>query len=680
MKRNLKWWLAAMSLTLGASTLSAQQAADGANDPLMQHMDKSVRPQDDFFMFANNGWFKANPIPASETSNGIFQTIGDTVAAQVHRICEQAAKGTWAKGTDKQKIGDLFYSGMDSVARNCEGIAPLIPLLRDIDKVDNLQDLAVAMAKVSAVSSSSAWGMYVSADDKQSSKNMLHLVQAGLSMPARRYYFDTDKKTLAIRAQFLTYAQYVFGRLGNDEATAKRMANDLLALETKLAKVSREREDLRDPYKNYNKYALADYEKGLKHLALGDYLKVLGAAHTDSVIVGQPEYMASVDSLMGKESLEMWKTYVRFRLINGLASDADDALYEQYFAFYMTQLRGVPSPQPRWKRVVSMTNSALGPLVGRVYVKEYLPKGTKEKLMEIGQTIRKELVKRIEKLDWMSRKTKRFAVDKLAAMRIKAGYPDKWKDMSALKVQRGSYLENVLAIARWSTKDNVEELGKPVDREEWGMMPQTYNAYYNPSNNEICVPGCNIIVPGFEGMPDDAVLYAIIGGSTFGHEMTHGFDDQGSLYDKQGNLKNWWSKEDKKRFDERTKGIVRQFDKYEVEPGLHINGNMTQGENIADLGGVILGLEAYKHTPQYKAGKRIFGMTPLQRYFLGYAQAWMIQMRKDELANRVKTDVHAPAKWRVLGPLENIPEFYEAFGVKQGDKMYVPAKQRVKIW
>jgi putative endopeptidase len=368
-------------------------------------------------------------------------------------------------------------------------------------------------------------------------------------------------------------------------------------------------------------------------------------------------------------------------LVNSYASYLNAAFEKQNFYFFSTVMSGVKEQKPRWKRIVEQTDGSLGELIGQVYVKEYLPKGSKEKLLEIGNNIRKVYAERIKKLDWMSEDTKKKALFKLSKIEMKVGYPDKWKDLSSITINRNSFLENIKATNKWAINDMISKYGKPVDRTEWGMYPQTYNAYYNPSNNEICVPACNILVPGFEGrMPDDAVLYGIIGGSTFGHEITHGFDDQGSQYDEKGNLNNWWTEEDLKKFKTKTKLIVEQFAKYEALPGKFVNGDATQGENIADLGGVVMGFEAFKKSAQYKNKEKISGLTPEQRFFLAYGYAWMVNIKPESLAQQLLTDVHSPAKYRINGPLENNPDFYKAFDIKPGSKMRRSDSERVVIW
>jgi putative endopeptidase len=406
----------------------------------------------------------------------------------------------------------------------------------------------------------------------------------------------------------------------------------------------------------------------------------LGIQNPDSIIIGQPEFFSGFEKSLKNYSIEEWKTYLRWNLINTYSDYLSKPFVDQNFYFYYTVLEGVPEMRPRWKRVVDQTDGSLGELIGQVYVAEYLPKGTKEKLLEIGENIRKVYAERIKNLDWMGEATKKKALQKLSKIYMKVGYPDKWKDMSSLQTDRNSYAGNIKRVIEWRYNYRISKYGKPVDRTEWGMTPQTYNAYYSPSNNEICVPACNIMVPGFEGrLPDDAVLYGIIGGSTFGHEITHGFDDQGSKYDAMGNLNEWWTKEDREKFVAKTKLIVEQFDEYKVD-SLHVNGENTQGENIADLGGVVMGLEAFKKTKQYKDDIEIAGLTPVQRYFLAYAYAWMVDKRIEAQKRQIMTNEHAPEQFRVLGPLSNMVEFYDAFDVQEGDPMWRPAKKRAEIW
>jgi len=651
-------------------------------DFLAANIDSTVKPGDDFFLFANNSWFKKNPIPASEQSNGLWQLIRDTINAQVRQICESSAALKDApKGSAKQKVGDMFFSGMDSINNNKLGLAALQPELDQIAAINDKATLAKAVAKIHMVSGAPLFNFYVGQDDKQSDKYAIFISQGGLSLPDRTYYVDSDERALKIREKFPVHLKNMFQLMGNDEKKATGSASSFMTLETSLAKASRKREDTRDPLQNYHKMTVAELQQMTPAFDWNTFFTECGLQDVDTVIVGQPEVLKALNTMLEKNSMDMWKDYLRYHLVRGLASYLDDNTYKETFSFFSTTLRGVTEPKPRWKRVTDQTNSALGELIGQVYVDEFLPKGTKEKLTEIGNAIKDVYADRIKNLDWMSDVTKEKALVKLSTIVMKVGYPDKWKDMSSLTVDRSSYARNVMNANEWAMRYMVNKFGNPVRRDEWEMYPQTYNAYYNPSNNEIVVPGCNIIVPGYERvLADDAILYSIIGGSTFGHEITHGFDDQGSKYDEKGNLNNWWTSEDSARFYAKTAMIVQQYGEYNPVDSLRINGELTQGENIADLGGIIMGYEAFKKTKQYIDKQVIAGLTPDQRFFLGYALAWMINERPESLAAQVKSDEHSPAKYRVIGPLSNMPEFHETFSIKEGDFMRRSDSLRVKIW
>ena len=648
------------------------------SDPLVTNRDTLVNPADDFFKYANGGWFKNNPIPSTEQSNGIFRTIADTINNQIKQICEKSAQDESAeKGSNKQKIGDFYASGMDTIAINKAGISPLKSEFAKIDAIKDVPSLVTSIAHLHTIGASPAFSFYLGQDDKISTKYALFLGQGGLGLGNRDYYFNTDEQTVKIRTEYVKHLQAMLKLIGQNEAGAI----SIMKLETDLAKASRKLEDLRDPIKNYNKMTVASLGKITPNINWNSMFPVLGVAKADSVIVGQPEFYKALNTFVKSYSIEDWKTYLKWDLVNSYAAYLNSDIEKQNFKFYSTVMNGVSKQKPRWKRVVGQTDNYLGELIGQVYVAEYLPKGSKEKLLEIGNNIRDVYADHIKKLDWMSEATKVKALKKLSKIVMKVGYPDKWKDMSSMKIDRKSYCGNVIQANIWSYKDMINKYGKPVDRTEWSMNPQTYNAYYNPSNNEIVVPACNIIVPGFEGrMPDDAILYGIIGGSTFGHEITHGFDDQGSQYDENGNLNNWWTPEDLKKFQAKTKLIVSQFNKYTVLGNKHINGEATQGENIADLGGVVMGYEAFKKTAQYKNNQKISNLSPDQRFFLAYGYAWMVNTKDEALASQIMTDVHAPAQFRINGPLSNIPEFYKTFNVKPGNKMYQPDSLRVVIW
>jgi putative endopeptidase len=671
------------SLLLASCTTSCKQtnSLSDHHDALIEHIDSTTKAGDDFFQYANGRWFKENPIPASEQGNGIFQLVQDTINAQIRDICESAAAVKNAvKGSNKQKIGDFFYSGMDSLSLNKKGISDLKDDFAAIDRIKDLNGMAKEASHLHTVSASPLFGFYVGQDDKNSSKYQVFVCQGGLSLPDRDYYFDKDARAKMIRDKFVVHVGHMFEILGYEKSKAKTAAAKLMEMETALAKTSRKQEDTRDPFANYHKMTFEALTQSTPNIDWKTFMEGVGLAKVDTVIVGQPEFLTALNGYLKKYTIDDWKNYLKFHHLSGLASYLDDQTYMENFSFYAETLRGIKEPKPRWKRVVEQTDEMLGELIGQVYVKEYLPKGTKEKLVEIGNAIKTVYAERIKTLDWMSATTKDKALKKLQGVIMKVGYPDKWKDLSSMEIDRSSFVKNVMNANKWGFHYMIQKYGKPVDRTEWAMQPQTYNAYYNPSNNEIVIPGCNIIVPGYEGqMADDALLYSIIG-ATFGHEITHGFDDQGCKFDQLGNLSNWWTSSDSIQFNQKTKMIVKQFGEYVVVDSLHINGELTQGENIADLGGLVMGFEAFKKTKQFKNNEQIAGLNPSQRFFLGYALEWMWNVRPEALANQVKSDVHAPAKWRVVGPLSNMPEFFDAFGVKQGDKMWRPENQRVKIW
>lgn len=664
------------------SIVSCSKKEGEFQDPLITNRDTTVSPNVDFFHYANGGWFKKHPIPNTESSNGIFRMIGDTINAQIKDICEKSAKNTEAvKGSNEQKIGDFYASGMDTLAIEKSGLKPLAMEFAKIEAINDLPSLVNTIGYLHTIGASPAFSFYVSQDDKISSKHALFFSQGGLGLGSRDYYFNTDEQTTKIRNEYVKHLQAMMLLIGNDPSAAKSASNTILKLETDLAQNSRKLEAMRDPIKNYNKMALSQFKAITPDIAWENVLPKLGVAKADTVIVGQPEFYKGLNKIVTSYSLSDWKIYLKWDLVNTYASYLNNAIEKQNFAFYSTVMNGVKEQKPRWKRIVEQTDGSLGELVGQVYVSDYLPKGSKEKLLEIGNNIRDVYAEHIKKLDWMSEVTKQKALQKLSKIVMKVGYPDKWKDMSTVSINRNTYCANVMATNKWSYNYMIKKFGKPVDRTEWDMYPQTYNAYYNPSNNEIVVPACNILVPGYEGrMPDDAILYGIIGGSTFGHEITHGFDDQGSQYDENGNLKNWWTAEDLAKFKQKTKLIVSQFNSFEPLKGKFVNGDATQGENIADLGGVVMGFEAFKKSKQYINKEKISGLSPEQRYFLAYGYAWMVHAKEEYLARQIMVDVHSPAQFRVNGPLMNIPDFYKAFNIKPGDKMYQPDSSRVVIW
>jgi putative endopeptidase len=650
------------------------------SDFLARNLDARTSPVKDFFTYANGGWILRTPVPAAESSWGIGQLVQEDIYFRLRKISEAAAATKAPAGAVAQQIGDLWYSGMDSASIDRLGLSPLKDDLSRIAHIHSIPDLLRVAAGLHKKGVEVLFAEGVGQDDMNSEKMAYQLTQGGLGMPNRDYYFNTAQKPSQVRNAYRYYLSAIFRQLGSDSGIAKRRADAVFQLEMKLAKASRKLEDLRDPIKNYNKITRGSLQHLSPSIDWDEWLKNINAGPLDSFIVRQPEFYTALNTELAKTPLADWKSYLQAHLLMNAAPFLDQKTFATYFQYRKT-LTGAAIPRPRWKRVLDAEEGAMGEALGQLFVKEYFSEKAKQRYSDLVEAIRSAYQQRIEKLSWMSDSTKQKALDKLAHITKKVGYPDKWKDFSALKIDRGPYVLNMQRASEWWYNYMTSKLGAPVDRTEWDMSPQTYNAYYNPSNNEIVLPAGIFIVPGKKDEElDDAFVYGYAAASTIGHEITHGFDDQGRQFDEKGNLHNWWQPADEAQFKQRAARIIRQFSEFSPVDTLHVNGDATQGENIADLGGLLLGLDAFKRTGAYAKDEKIGGLTPLQRYFLGYAYSWMYQDRKEVLANRLLTDVHAPARERVNGPLVNIPEFYEAFGVKAGDKMYRTDSLRVNIW
>lgn len=650
-------------------------------DPLLENRDTTLNPGDDFFKYACGTWMKKNPIPETEKSWGIWSMVQEETYNRMRLVSEAAAKAKSSNGSNQQKIGDFYFSGMDTVSINKNGIAPLAEELKRIDGIIDMRSLTSTIALHQAYGVAPLFGAHIFQDEMRSEQQALHFYQGGIGLPDRDYYFNNDARTINIRFEYQKHLEAMFKLMGDDSLTASKNAATVFKIESSLAKASRKLEALRDPYLNYNKMQIT----GLKALTPSiDWQMMLEGMHVfgvDSVIVGQPEFFRETERLLKVYPLNDWKVYLRWQLINTFATYLSKPFEDQNFKFYGTVLSGVKVQRPRWKRVLDVEEGAIGDMLGQLYVQKYVSPAFKKRYQDLTDNIISAYRERISQLDWMTDSTKQKAIVKLNSITTKVAYPEKWKDYSSLKINRDSYVMNVLRSNVWAHDYQVSKLGKPVDRTEWDMTPQTYNAYYNPANNEIVLPAAIFIIPGMEdSLADDAIIYGYAGASTIGHELTHGFDDQGRQFDEKGNLRNWWTPQDEQEFNKRAKLIVQQFNEFKVLDSLTVNGDATQGENIADLGGVVLGYTAFKKTEQYKSGKVINGMTPDQRYFLGYALSWLGHMRDETLAMRIMTDVHAPNFLRVNGPVVNIPEFYQAFGIKEGSPMWRADSLRVNIW
>lgn len=666
---------------LFAACKSTETKETQKEDIIIKNRDTAVNPADDFFEYANGGWIKANPIPPEETSWGIAHAVQNELYDRLRKINEEAVKKNAKSGADQQ-IGDFWYSGMDTVNINKQGIEPLRGELDKINAMQSLKDVMTQAARMHTYGVGVFYGEGVSQDAKASDVMAYYMSQGGIGLPNRDYYFNTDERTTKIRSEYPSYIARVFVLMGADSATAKTKATAIVAMETKLAQQSRKLEDLRDPYANYNKMAIADLQKKMSpNIEWPVYLQQMGVKHVDSVIIGQPEFFKQLDKVVFSENMQTLKDYMAFHLVRTFAGYLSQPFFENQFNFYSKLIRGAEQPRPRWKRVLDAEEAAMGEALGQLFAKEYFNETAKKRYSDMVENVRTAYRARIEKLDWMTDSTKQKALAKLAAITKKVGYPDKWKDFSSLKIDRGPYVLNALRANQWWNDYYMNKLGKPVDRNEWEMTPQTYNAYYNPSNNEIVLPAGIFTVPGYRDEElDDALVYGYAAASTIGHEITHGFDDEGRQFDAKGNLQNWWTPKDEEEFKKRAEVLVKQFNNMMPVDTQRINGKATLGENLADLGGILIGLDAFKQTDTYKKGEKINGYTPLQRFFLGYALGWMYQIRKEQLASQLLTDVHSPAKYRVNGPLPNVPEFYEAFNVKPGNKLYLPDSLRVRLW
>jgi putative endopeptidase len=650
-------------------------------DFLAGDVNRSVDPGKDFFLYANGGWLARNPIPASESGWGIGDVVKEDLYEKLRQVDEQAAAKHAAVGTEPQKIGDFWTTAMDEKKADALGFSPLQQQLALIDSTKTLENIIDTAFALRPLGVEAFCRVSVRQDEKQSDVMSVHMGQGGLGLPDRDFYFNPEKGIAHTRTEYEAHLARLLELLGRPKSDALTAASNVMQFETALAQASRKLADLRDPQKNYNKMSPKTLTDDHIPLIAWDNRLAALSLRSDNVIVGQPDFFNALNGLLQKTPLPVLQDYLRLQLLSGYAKYLGKPWVDEDFAFSGQVLSGQKEQRARWKRVLDSQNSAMGMLLGRLFVQEYFPPKAKQRYTALVEAIRTAYGERIDRLEWMSDATKAKAREKLAKVVPKVGYPDQWKDYSALVIGTNSYCENMMFAAFWRFQDMVSKYGKPVDRKEWRMTPQTYNASYSPSDNQITLPAAIFAVPGMRDEDlDDAFVYGYAGAGTIGHEITHGFDDEGRQFDASGNLKDWWTDEDAARFQKRAQVMVDQFDAYEPIPGLHVNGRASLGENLADYGGLMLGLDALKKTDQYKKGTKVGGYTPIQRFFLGYAYGWMEQQREENLRRRLLSDVHAPAKWRVNGPFSNIPEFYEAFGIKSGDPMWRPAGTHVEVW
>lgn len=667
---------ASASLTAGAQA----QLTSGID---LKNLDNSVRPADDFYQYACGGWMKNNPLPAAYSRFGSFDQLGLDNNKRVNTILSDLLKKEYPQGTTERKLSDFYKLAMDSVRRNKEGVKPVMPLINEIEKAKTVADLRKVQLKYATFGYGVPMGIGFGADEKNATMNILNIYQGGICLGQKEYYLDTDPATTAIREAYKKHIERMFKLFGFSDAAAKKKMESIMKVETALAKVSKSSTELRDVAANYNKMTIQNFESNYPHVGLTQLLNAEGvkSEYFKELVVGQPAFVKGADKILSEMTADEMRAYMEWDVILSAAGYLSDDVIAANFDFFGKTMSGRKEDHPRWKRATSQVESQMGEALGKMYVERYFPASSKERMEKLVKNLQISLAERIKAQDWMSADTKKAALDKLDAFYVKIGYPNKWKDMSGLTIDpKLSYYENVQNCRKfWNEWDINYRAGKPVDKDEWFMTPQTVNAYYNPTTNEICFPAGILQRPFFDPEADDAFNYGAIG-VVIGHEMTHGFDDQGRNYDKNGNMIDWWTASDAENFNKRAQVCVDFFSAIKVLPDLNANGKLTLGENIADHGGLQVSYNAYKNATKDASLKEIDGLTADQRFFLAYAGVWAANITEEEIRNRTKSDPHSLGEWRVNGALPHIDAWYEAFNVKPTDKLYLPADKRVKLW
>lgn len=642
-----------------------------------ENMDQSIHPGDDFFEYVNGTWLKNTEIPSDKSRYGSFNVLRDNAEADVRAIIEEVSASASEKGSVEQKVGDLYKSYMDMETRNALGLKPLEVRMASIDAISNLEGMSAYLADAGKHSLTTPLALYISVDAKIPTQYSLHFYQAGLGLPDREYYFNEDDRSIEIREKYVAHIERMFELASLDNGASA--AQTIMDLETRLANHHWLKEDNRDGNKRYNKYTKDELSDLLSNMDIDVYLEITGAADIPDAIINQPSFFEGFNVLLSEVDLENWKIYLKWSFLNDMASRLNEGLDNQNFEFYSKTLSGVEEQRPMWRRAVSTVSGNLGEMVGEVYVSKHFKPDAKTRMVDLVNNLIKSYEVSIKELDWMGEDTKEKALVKLSKFSPKIGYPDKWKDYSALEIEPDDLVGNIERSALTIHSRELAKLGQPIDRTEWFMTPQTVNAYYNPTMNEIVFPAA-ILQPPFFNMPaDDAVNYGAIGG-VIGHEIGHGFDDSGSRYNGDGALENWWTEEDSEKFTERTSALVAQYDQYEPVEGTNVNGTFTLGENIGDLSGLSIAYKAYKMSLNGEEAPVIDGLTGDQRFFIGWAQAFQSKIRDEALVTQIQTDPHSPDRYRVNGIVYNVDAFYDAFDVMPDHKLYIAPEDRVKIW
>ena len=660
----------------------ADTSGPGGHGLDLADLDRSVRPCDDFYQFAAGGWVKNNPVPAAYPSWTSFGILADHNQEVLKGILEAAAaKGSALKqGSNEQKLGDYFASCMDEPAIEKAGLTPIQPELDRIAKISDLEAIRKELAHLQRIGVAAGFRFGSGTDFKDSTQQIAQAFQGGLALPDRDYYLQTDEKSTTLKAQYLAHVAKMFELMGDSAADAAAHARTVVGIETSLAQASMTRVERRDPDKSYHKMSVEEAQALTPHFSWKSYFAEAGASGVSTINIGQPDFFKALDAALASASIEDWKTYLRWHLIHGAAAGLSSAFEQEDFNYFQKTLTGTREMLPRWKRCVRSTDRLLGEALGEVYVAKAFPPEAKARALKMVQNLRAMLREDLATLDWMSPATRQAAIAKLDAIDLKIGYPSKWKTYAGLKIARASYVQNFERAQEYEFQRDLDKIGKPVDRTEWGMTPPTVNAYYNPTRNEIVFPAGILQPPFYDPNRDEAMNYGGIG-AVIGHEMTHGFDDQGAKFDPAGNLRNWWTPEDLENFKARGECIVKQFDKFEVEPGLFQKGQLVEGESIADFGGLTISFRAFEKTLEGNPRPaEIDGFTPEQRFFLAWAAIWHNNTRPEYARLLVKTNPHPLGRFRAIGPLSNMPEFQKTFGCKDGDAMVRPAEIRCRIW
>lgn len=675
---NTKFYLPLIALLIASGACDSKKQTVKKGGINIANLDTNAIPGSDFYKYACGGWIKAHPLTDEYARFGSFDLLAENNREQLKGLIEELAVRKSEVGTVARKIGDLYNMAMDSVKLNADGITPI---KTQLDKIAGIsQDgLIKLIAEMSRSGFSPYFGLYIGSDDMNSSMNITHIYQSGLGLGNRDYYLEEDEHTKDIRVKYEQHIAKMFRLAGYGEPEALKAAADIMRIETNIAKASYDKLKLRDPHANYHKMSVEELKKQIPTIDWNAYFAAIGLTELQELNIGQPEMVAEAARLMNDGDLEAQKAYLSWKVISGAASYMSDAFVEQNFEFYDKTLSGIKEMKPRWKRAVSTVDGTMGEAVGQMYVEKYFPVTAKERMEKLVANLQKSLGERIQALDWMSAETKTKALEKLAAISVKVGYPETWRDYSALEIKDDSYWANIERSNQFDFNYMLSKAGKPVDKTEWLMTPQTVNAYYNPATNEICFPAGILQYPFFDMNADDAFNYGAIG-VVIGHEMTHGFDDQGRQYDKDGNLKDWWTPEDAQNFNARTKILVNHFDSIQVLPGLNANGQLTLGENIADHGGLQVAFQAFKNAAAGQSSDTVDGFTPEQRFFLAYANVWAANVRDEQIRLLTTMDVHSLGKWRVNGALPHINAWYEAFGATEDQSLYLKPEQRAAIW